>query len=123
MLGAPGSASPEADRWAQGAGRHHQAGSRPKAALTPRLGAPTHAARTRSGAGGWRRDGARPERARGGAHGDKEEAASLTGGGAGEERRRGGGATAMGGGGRRRAAAALHSEAQGRISVGIGGGE
>jgi len=59
--------------------------------LTPRLGTPTRASRTRSGAGGWRRDGARPERARGGAHGDKEEAASLTGGGAGEERQQRGG--------------------------------
>ena len=121
-LGTPEAATPATDRWAQGAERHHQAGSRPRPALTQRLGAHTRAARTRSGAGRRRRGGARPERARGGVHGDKEEAASLTGGGAGEERRRMGGAAALGGGGPRRAAADLHGEAQGRVSAGIGGG-
>ena len=52
-----------------------------------------HAARRarRGGADGRRHDEARPERARGGAHGNEEEAASLTGGGA----------TAQGGCGRR----------------------
>ena len=51
------------------------------------------------GGGGASRCGeAGPERTRGGAHGEEEEAASLTGGDAGEELRRRGGATDRGGG-------------------------
>ena len=49
-------------------------------------------------------------------------AASLTGGLDGGERLRMGGATRRGGGGPRQAAAALHCEAQGRVSAGIGRG-
>ena len=48
-----------------------------------------------------------PERARGGAHGDEEEAASLTGNLDCGERRRTAGAAALGGGGRRGSPAAL----------------
>ena len=47
-------------------------------------------AATASGGGAKRRNGAGPERERGGAHGDAEVAASLTGGLDGGEQRRGG---------------------------------
>jgi len=68
-LGLPEVATPATDRWAQGGGRHHQAGSRPRAALTPRLGAPTRARARRGGAGGRRRGGARLEELGARAHG------------------------------------------------------
>ena len=86
-LGAPEAATPATDRWAQGAGRHHQAGSRPRPALTPRLGTPTRVARTR------------------GADAVEAVAVSLTGNSNGGEQQRRSGATSMGGGGRTGAAA------------------
>ena len=66
---------------------------------------------------------ARPERARGGVHGDEEEAASLIGDGAGEERRRTGSATDRSGGGRGRSPAALPGGRGGRVRGEIGHGE
>ena len=92
LLGAPGSGHTRQARGRQvgpTGRRPTQAGSRLSARLDPR-----GSAATALGGGGRRRDEARPEWARGGAHGNEEEAASLTGDGTGKERRRGGGAMA-----------------------------
>ena len=127
-LGAPGTEhtrQPEADRWVPQAGAPGPSQGRP-GGLDPRRArahgaAPSRAAR-RDGAGERRHGGRRAGAARGGAHGEKEVAASLTVGLDGGERRRMGSATSRGGGGPRQAAAALHGEAQGRVSAEIGRG-